>query len=88
MEISLVFPLLKQAAQVAINAVTDGVEIGPNGIGAIQIAYNAANVFLTRLVESTETPYDDEAMDVFMASCEHAARKRDFPLPILAAVGE
>lgn len=82
----LLIPVLIDFAKKAIDEFVNGAALGPNEVRGIMSAYFESKVWATKLVESTETPYDDLALEAFWSLCEDTAQEGGFALPTIPAL--
>lgn len=79
--LELLLPLIIEAAKQVIDGIVNGAEVTPDAKRAIFSAWVETHVWAARAVASTETPYDNLALEAFWELCLDTLKEAGFELP-------
>lgn len=79
--LNMLIPILIKAAKSAIDGFLGGEELTSEGKRAIYDAWVLSHHWVKEVVEDTETPYDDKALQMFWDLCVDTAEEAGFELP-------
>ena len=88
MDWKLFLPILVPALTKMLDEFIKGEKLTAWQIKALQMAYGAALVFGEEVVADSENTLDDAALELFKNLTEDTAKEGEFPLLVLAMVGE